>query len=110
MSRIPNRQSDFAVPRIFCLTDFFLVRRFPEITAMPWRRLLTDVLLTPVELPRCTRCGARMMLAQIEQREKGSEERTFECPKCDFIETRIAVDPLTSDAVIRLVSNIKPPS
>ncbi len=51
-----------------------------------------------------------MMLAQIEQMEKGSEERTFECPKCDFIETRIAVDPLTSDAVIRLVSNIKPPS
>ncbi len=77
---------------------------------MPWRRSLTDVLLARIELPRCTRCGALMRLAQIERMENGSEERTFECPKCDFIETRLAVDPLTSDPVIRLLDDSKPPS
>jgi hypothetical protein len=39
----------------------------------------------------------------------GSEERTFECPKCDFIETRAVPDPLKSEAVERLTTYVRPP-
>jgi hypothetical protein len=50
-----------------------------------------------------------MMLARIEPLGDGSEKRTFECPKCYFIETKIADDPLKSDAVVRL-ADLRPPS
>jgi hypothetical protein len=65
--------------------------------------------LIPIERPRCTRCQTRMMLARIEPLGDGSEKRTFECPKCYFIETKIADDPLKSDAVARL-AGLRPPS
>ena len=51
-----------------------------------------------------------MMLVSIEPRENKSEKRTFECPKCEFIETKILIDPLRSEAVTRLASSIKPPN
>ena len=66
--------------------------------------------LIPIERPRCTRCQTRMMLARIEPCGPDSEKRTFECPKCNFIETKIVGDPLKSDAVVRLADNLRPPS
>jgi hypothetical protein len=50
-----------------------------------------------------------MMLAGIAPLPDGSEERTFECPKCSVIETRKVLDPLKSEAVERLTSNVRPP-
>ena len=74
---------------------------------MPWRLSLTDVLLTQIECARCGRCEARMLLVLVA-RENNSEKRTFECPRCDFIETKIVDDPLSSETVIRLTNCIKP--
>ncbi len=71
---------------------------------------LTDVLLTPIERPRCVRCRTRMELTSIAPRLDGTEKRTFECAKCAFIETKIASDPLKSDALVRMAGNIRPPA
>lgn len=71
---------------------------------------LTDVLLTPIERPHCVRCRTRMDLTSIAPRPDGTEKRTFECPKCAFIETKIASDPLRSDAHVRMASHIRPPA
>jgi hypothetical protein len=70
---------------------------------------LTDVLLTPIERPRCGRCGTRMLLARITPQQNGSEQRMFECTKCGFIETKVVADPLKSDPVKRLTGNVRPP-
>jgi hypothetical protein len=71
---------------------------------------LTDVLLIPIERPRCGRCRTRMNLSSIVPRPDHSEKRTFECPKCDFIETRMVSDSLKSKEVTRLADNIRPPA
>jgi hypothetical protein len=50
----------------------------------------------PIERPKCPRCRTRMLLARRIQISIGSEKRTFDCPKCSFIQTQIADDPLKS--------------
>jgi hypothetical protein len=68
------------------------------------------MLLSPIERPRCVRCRTRMDLASSAPQPGGSEKRTFECPHCDFIETRIVADPFASDEVRRLADNVRPPA
>jgi hypothetical protein len=70
---------------------------------------IPDVPLSSIERPRCRKCLARMSLARLAPLPDGSEERTFECPKCDAIETRTVADPLKSEAVVRLTTNVRPP-
>jgi hypothetical protein len=60
------------------------------------RLSLTDVLLWPVERPDCARCRSLMNLTVITPSSDFCEERQYECPKCGFIETKIAIDPITS--------------
>jgi len=67
---------------------------------------LTDVLLMPIERPRCGRCHVQMNLSSIMPRPDHSEKRTFECPKCDFVEISVVPDSLSSDEVNRLADNI----
>jgi exosome complex RNA-binding protein Csl4 len=69
-----------------------------------------NIPLTAIERPRCSRCQTRTMLAHIMPLADGSEQRTFECPKCDSIETRTVADPLKSDAVARLTTYVRPPA
>jgi len=71
---------------------------------------LIGVTLTPIEHPRCGKCQNRMMLARITALPDGSEERTFECPRCNFTETTTVVDPLKSEAIERLTINVQPPA
>jgi len=71
---------------------------------------LTDVLLIPIERPRCGRCRTRMNLSSIVPRPDHCEKRTFECPNCDFIETRMVSDSVKSKEVTRLAENIRPPA
>jgi hypothetical protein len=71
---------------------------------------LTEVMLSPIERPRCVRCRMRMNLASIALRPDRSEKRTFECPKCDFIETRVVSDPIRSEEINRMANSIKPPA
>jgi hypothetical protein len=54
---------------------------------------------SPIERPRCPRCRTRMLLARRIQISSTSEKRTFDCPKCTFIQTQISDDPLKSDAL-----------
>jgi hypothetical protein len=71
---------------------------------------LTDVLRLPIERPRCLRCQSRMNLISLAARPDRSEKRTFECPKCDFIETKVVPDPLGSREINRLTDHIRPPA
>jgi hypothetical protein len=80
------------------------------VSGMSSSHSLTDVLLSPIERPRCARCRLRMNLISLAPRADRSEERTFECPKCDLIETRMVQDPLRSEAVNRLAETIGPPT
>ena len=73
-------------------------------------RMPADLALTPIERPRCNRCLTRMMLARISPQPDGSEQRTFECPKCEAVETTTVADPLKSEAVERLTHNVRPPT
>lgn len=77
----------------------------PRLTDVP----LTSIPLSSIERPRCRRCQARMMLARLSPLIDGSEQRTFECPKCDAIETMTVADPLKSKVVARLTANVRPP-
>jgi len=70
---------------------------------------IPDVSLSSIERPRCRKCLARMRLARLAPLSDGSEQRTFECPKCNAIETRTVADPLKSEAVQRLTINVRPP-
>jgi hypothetical protein len=51
-----------------------------------------------------------MRLARISPGERGFEERTFECRTCRRIEKlSVAIDPLKTDAVGWLASELRPP-
>jgi hypothetical protein len=51
-----------------------------------------------------------MGLARISPGERGFEERTFECSTCHCIEKiSFVVDPLRTDAVGWLASELRPP-
>jgi len=63
-----------------------------------------------VERPVCLTCKHRMGLARISPGQRGFEERTFECRTCHRIEKiSIAIDPLKTDAVGWLASELRPP-
>jgi len=68
-----------------------------------------NIPLSSIERPRCGRCLARMNLVRLAPLPDGSEQRTFECPKCNAIGTRTVADPLKSEAVVRLTTNVRPP-
>jgi hypothetical protein len=60
--------------------------------------------------PMCPLCKYRMALARISPGERGFEERTFECSICEQTEkVSVVVDPLKSDAVGWLASELRPP-
>ncbi len=43
---------------------------------------------TPInERPECPECSAPMYLALIEPKQPGFDLRTFECPRCQHLET-----------------------
>ena len=51
-----------------------------------------------------------MNLTSIVLQGCQSEKQTFECPKCEMIETRVVTDPLKSEAMRRLTNNIRRPA
>jgi hypothetical protein len=58
----------------------------------------------------CPTCKHRMGLARISAGQRGFEDRTFECSTCDRIENiSIPVDPLKTDALGWLASELRPP-
>jgi hypothetical protein len=60
--------------------------------------------------PMCPMCKHRMALARISPGKRGFEERTFECATCHGTEKfSFPVDPMKTDAVGWLASELKPP-
>lgn len=70
----------------------------------------SDLALSPIERPRCGKCDSRMMLVHIAPLQHGSERRMFECPKCHTTEITVVADPLQSEEVERLTTNVRPPA
>jgi hypothetical protein len=51
-----------------------------------------------------------MALARIEPGPGGTDLRTFECPKCEYVQRVVATDPLKSDKATGWHnSELKPP-
>ena len=45
---------------------------------------------TPINArPDCPQCAAQMYLARIEPERPGHDLRTFECPRCQHVETAV---------------------
>lgn len=62
------------------------------------------------ERPSCPTCKHRMTLARISPGQRGFEDRTFECSTCHRTEKMsFAVDPMKTDALGWLASELKPP-
>ena len=73
-------------------------------------RIRREPSLLPIERPRCPKCQAgRMMLARITPRHGGADQRTFECPKCEYVHEVVVEDPLKSAGTGWTNSELKPP-
>jgi hypothetical protein len=59
----------------------------------------------------CLTCHHRMGLARISPGKRGFEEPTFECRTCchRIEKVSFAIDPLKTDAVGWLASELRPP-
>jgi hypothetical protein len=67
-----------------------------------------EMLIT--ERPSCPTCKHKMGLALISPGKRGFEMRTFECATCHRIEkVSFPIDPLKTDAVGWLASELRPP-
>jgi hypothetical protein len=45
---------------------------------------------TPISArPACPECSAQMYLSRIELKQPGFDLRTFECPRCQHVETAV---------------------
>ncbi len=44
---------------------------------------------TGEEKPTCEKCGVEMWLARIEPARPGYDKRTFECPACTTMVTKV---------------------
>src|SRR4030088_331705 len=80
----------------------------PERGIVPVCRRGAEMRIT--ERPSCPTCKHRMGLAQISPGKHGFEMRAFECSICHRTEkVSFPIDPLKTDAVGWLASELKPP-
>jgi hypothetical protein len=77
---------------------------------MPLSHVQPDLSLIPIEHPRCPGCQNRMMFSFIMPGPSGYDVRTFECVKCDHIETRMSCsDPMKAGSAGWANSDLNPP-
>jgi transposase-like protein len=69
----------------------------------------SQLLITPIERPRCPRCQRRMKLERVSSGPEGLEHRSFECAKCDHAETHAIPDPIKSKAVRWFAGELRSP-
>ncbi len=79
---------------------------------MPEYQPVSSAQIAAIERPRCPNCRQnRMLLSKLEQGPAGFDYRSFECQRCGRVETTVVVsDPMTSDALGWLASELKPPT
>jgi len=77
---------------------------------MPEFQPVASGVVSAIERPKCPKCGQnRMRLSKLEA--AGSDYRTFECQRCGCIhKVLVSNDPLTSDMVGWLASELRPPT
>jgi hypothetical protein len=80
--------------------------------AMPEFQPVSPAHISAIERPRCPTCQQnRMLLSKLEAGPSGFVYRTFECQKCGRVETTaVSSDPMASDALGWLASELRPPS
>src|SRR5277367_2008753 len=95
----------------FCLVPYRLrLKGGPVLSWMPSFKK-RDPELPPIGRPRCPACTARMMTVDITPGPEGFEYWTFECARRGHTDkTVLASDPLKSNAIGWLVSELKPPA
>jgi len=79
---------------------------------MPEFQPVASVIVSTIERPRRPNCHQnRMLLSKLEAGSFGSHRRTFECRKCGHIHRMVVSnDPVTSDMLGWLASELKPPT
>jgi hypothetical protein len=79
---------------------------------MPEYQPVQSADVAAIERPRCPTCNRnRMLLSKLEAGPAGFDYRIFECRKCGRIETTVVLsDPMTSDALGWLASELRPPT
>ena len=79
---------------------------------MPEYQPVSSVHVSAIERPRCPTCQQnRMLLSKLEAGPPGFDYRTFECQKCGRVETTVvSSDPMTSDMLGWLASELRPPT
>jgi hypothetical protein len=71
---------------------------------------LTDVLLIPIERPRCAQMPHPDEPVEHRPASRSLRKTHLRMSDCDFIETRMVSDSVKSKEVTRLADNIRPPA
>jgi hypothetical protein len=79
---------------------------------MPEVQPVSSAHVLAIARPGCSNCQEnRMLLAKLEAGPAGSAKRTFECQRCGHTSTIVvSTDPMKSDAVGWLASELRPPT
>lgn len=79
---------------------------------MPEYQPVSSAHISAIERPHCPNCRQnRMLLSKLERGPTGFDYHSFECQKCGRIQTTVVErDPLTSDALGWLASELRPPT
>ena len=77
---------------------------------MPDAQLANQLSPREIVCPRCPMCGAHMETLRVIAGRPGFEHRTLRCLKCRLIyEAQAPVDPIDSDALRWIGSELTPP-
>lgn len=73
---------------------------------MPEFELVSPAYLSAIKRPVCPKCRRRMLLSRL-----GFGTCTFECQRCGYASTKVvSSDPMTSDVLGWLASELRPPT
>lgn len=78
---------------------------------MPEYQPVSSAQIAAIERARCPNCHHNCMLLSKLEQGPGFDYHSFECQKCGRVQTTVVErDPLTSDALGWLASELKPPT
>ncbi|WP_291685781.1 response regulator [Bradyrhizobium sp.] len=79
---------------------------------MPEFKPVSAAHIAAIERPACPKCSQRrMLLSNLGSRPCGSAIRSFECQNCGHTSTAVVPsDPLTSNVLGWLASELRPPT
>jgi len=66
------------------MANYLRVGGLPNLCLVEMKMVTTLVPTNVIACPSCPRCGSRMRLILICPTDLGRDERTYECPRCDY--------------------------